>query len=48
MDIGKPIREIEVIPKHTPVPTATPKETPTPTPAEKELAKIIHKSNSLD
>ena len=38
MDVGKPIREIEVLPKHIPVP-APPEREPTPAPKEKEPAQ---------
>lgn len=37
MDIGEPIRELEVVPKHVPVPTKDPEKAPIP--KEKEPTK---------
>lgn len=40
MDVGSPIREIEVIPEHIPVPAKEPSKTPTPVvPKEKEIVR---------
>lgn len=40
MDIGEPIREVEVVPKHIPVPEREPNQSPTPVPA-KEKEKVV-------
>jgi hypothetical protein len=43
VDVGEPIREIEVVPEHIPVPVREPDKNPSPTPAPKE--KEIVRSN---
>lgn len=45
MDVGEPIREIEVVPKHIPVPTKEPEQTPTP--KEKDKVKNVRASGDL-